>query len=556
MLVRFQLEDWQAGESWKGLTADIKSSSGVTLEKCSFNQNSDNSAAPYTRSSQCSVCLPDNADYTASVATANAAAGGSQLIRVASGQCDNVFLSFLQQSAPFSLSDGICNQCPSGYSKIRAYMIANVTDDDYVDYSWYGDANWKMYSSNVLVHSGTLTISDAEADRYCVPNGQYSVVLDDSVLYANTGLHARVTFSSKVYSSDAVSVTLSGADGVYNGMLTLGESATWFEDLLFTAPINGEGLTPSAFGSAVTILGGVNAVGTPSCNISLSGCTSGGSVDIYETTSNQIQRQIVSPNPAATQSFGCAVSLGAQLLAVGASGDSSLSENNGKVYVFEFSTGDLKETFTPGSAPAGALFGSAVAIFDGTADVNIPEAPLEEFLIVGAPGRDATGMVTIYYLPVDENSSWVMLADLSPPVNTNGINYGQSVAWRTNYAAVSGTNSETNAGFVVTMFYDGTAVNLMSVLVASDATAGDKMGFSVSVFQGGALVKFGVALAAGAPGVDKTYLFTLNPSNNVWVQNSFVTAPETYPPAAPGTLQFGYSVAVSEGLYNFNQYIY
>ena len=551
ILVRFQLEDWQAGESWVGLTADIKSSSEAILAKCSFNQNSENSAAPYTRSSQCAVCLPDNAEYSASVVTSNAAAQGSQLIRVASSQCDNVFLSFLQQSASFSLSNGICNQCPSGYSKFRAYMTANVTDDDYVDYTWYGDANWTMYSKDVLVHSGTLTISDAEADRYCVPNGEYSVLLDDSVLYENTGLHAQVTFSSKIDSSDAVSVTLSGMEGVYIGLLTLGEAQTWYENDKFTAPINGEGLTPSGFGSAVTILGGIAAVGTPNCDISVSGCTSGGSVDIYEITSNILQRQIVSPDPSSSQSFGCAVSIGAHLLAVGASGDSSISENNGMVYIFEFATGYLTATVYPETMPTNALFGSSVAIFDGTAEINIPEAPLEEFLIIGAPGRNTTGMVSIYYLSTNANASWIVLADLSPPAISNGVNYGQSVSWHTTYGAASGTNSETNAGFVVTLFYDGTTVDVMALLIAAGASSGDMMGFSVSLFQGGYLVNFGVALAAGAPGVDKTYLFTLNPTNNVWTQNSFLSAPETYPPTALGILQFGYSVAVYEGFYLF-----
>jgi hypothetical protein len=135
-LVRFQLEDWQGGASWEGLSMEVRDNGGGAVSSCAYTQNAETSTAPYTRSSQCTACLPGEASYTAMLNTSAASADGADLIRVASPQCDNVFLSSRQQQAAFLLSDGLCNYCPSGFTRVIVLMKANVTDDDYMDYSW------------------------------------------------------------------------------------------------------------------------------------------------------------------------------------------------------------------------------------------------------------------------------------------------------------------------------------------------------------------------------------------------------------------------------------
>lgn len=150
ILVRFQLEDWQSGASWVGLNFNVVDENNVTVFSCTYLQNADSSSAPYTRTSQCSACLPDDASYVAYFDTDQATAGGADLIRVASTQCDNVFLSSRQEAAVFVLSDGVCNACPSGYTRLVALMQANVTDDDYIDYSWYAFCLFDYFSSNNL----------------------------------------------------------------------------------------------------------------------------------------------------------------------------------------------------------------------------------------------------------------------------------------------------------------------------------------------------------------------------------------------------------------------
>jgi hypothetical protein len=45
---------------------------------------------------------------------------------VAAPQCNGVSLSSLQTTATMSLSDGVCNACPSGSSLLQALMFSNV----------------------------------------------------------------------------------------------------------------------------------------------------------------------------------------------------------------------------------------------------------------------------------------------------------------------------------------------------------------------------------------------------------------------------------------------
>ena len=137
VLVRFQLEDWQSGESWQGLDFLVRDEDDkTTLSTCTFTQNEPTLTSKFTRSSQCTACLPDDTTYLAVLNTSEASAGGSGLIRVASTQCSNLFLSSFQEETAFTLSGGTCNPCPDDYGIVLAHMKANVIDDDYLDYSW------------------------------------------------------------------------------------------------------------------------------------------------------------------------------------------------------------------------------------------------------------------------------------------------------------------------------------------------------------------------------------------------------------------------------------
>lgn len=132
--LRFQLEDWEEGSSWTGLDFNLLGSSGDVVDSCTFVPNEDLQIASFNRIYQCTFCLPVNTTYTASLDTASVP-NGSQ-VRVASSQC-NVYLSHFQESQSVTLDgEGNCNYCSEEYGLLTALMFANVTDDDYTDYSW------------------------------------------------------------------------------------------------------------------------------------------------------------------------------------------------------------------------------------------------------------------------------------------------------------------------------------------------------------------------------------------------------------------------------------
>jgi hypothetical protein len=149
--------------------------------------------------------------------------------------------------------------------------------------------------------------------------------------------------------------------------------------------------------------------------------------------------QIYSPDPTVDQLFGYSVALSDNYFVVGAPGDAMVGANTGMVYVYAYSISDntwisgVDASFMPPMGNTGALFGSSVAIFEGSDDVSVPEASLSAWLAVGAPGRNVTGMVTVYYKAAvtteNPNPTWENLGNIAPPVSANGIKFGSAVTW-------------------------------------------------------------------------------------------------------------------------------
>jgi len=213
-LVRFQLEDWLSGSSWMGVdftiyTMDETSQASDPVFNCTFIPNESTNTSSDNRIYQCQACLLDDMAYVANLNTDNALNGTEKYVRVSS-QCPGFFLSSFQQTAKLELNGGDCNLCSEFNTLVKVVMTANVTDDDYVDYSWHGDASYSIYDSDgKILATGTLMVSDEQAESYCLVNGTYTLTLEDDELYASTKKHAKVTFymGSQTY-------TLVGASSV------------------------------------------------------------------------------------------------------------------------------------------------------------------------------------------------------------------------------------------------------------------------------------------------------------------------------------------------------
>ena len=146
--------------------------------------------------------------------------------------------------------------------------------------------------------------------------------------------------------------------------------------------------------------------------------------------------QIISPDASIFQDFGFSVAMSQHYVVIGAPGDESTGVDGGKVYIYELDNDDgvleveLDESFTPGSDDDFARFGTAVAIYEGTDDVQVPENSLSAWVAVGAPGSNTTGVVSVYAKIEDANDDdWTLLAEVKPPDTVPASGFGRAVAW-------------------------------------------------------------------------------------------------------------------------------
>jgi hypothetical protein len=175
-----------------------------------FQSNFDRADAVTNRIEQFAMCLYPGVHYVAklvNIESSNQPTTNMNLIRVASPMC-NIFLSGNQLSQSLMISnDKVCNPCGSGNTLLQIVMMANVTDDDADDYTWYGKAGYKVISQDAptdYLYAGQLLVSDEEADRYCVPDGAYTIELLDDDLWAYRHKHASIVITYGAAASEGV----------------------------------------------------------------------------------------------------------------------------------------------------------------------------------------------------------------------------------------------------------------------------------------------------------------------------------------------------------------
>jgi hypothetical protein len=165
-LVRFQLEDWRAGLSWSNIYFTISewndklSQKAETIFIKTFLSNHDRRDAVTNRIEQFSVCLESSKKYFSELQIIPDDGGGGEVgetvkgqkegegddvtkenmkfIRVSSPQCQLQLSKYWQNSFIELNKMGRCNVCERSQKRktLELIMLANVTDDDFVDYSW------------------------------------------------------------------------------------------------------------------------------------------------------------------------------------------------------------------------------------------------------------------------------------------------------------------------------------------------------------------------------------------------------------------------------------
>lgn len=246
---------------------------------------------------------------------------------------------------------------------------------------------------------------------------------------------------------------------------------------------------PSAsFGNAVDVDGDAIAVGAPGDQQS---GVAAGAAYVFGRTGDQwgMEARVVAHDGVAGDRFGESVSIRGNRLAVGAPSRDAAGTNAGAVYVFSVQGGSWAEEalLVPGGARTGDLFGTAVAIGNGLIVVGAPT----DTGILNAPG--------VAYVFERNAAGWSQSARLTGPGAQRDL-FGISVGLDARTIVVGAPRTSPSLpvrpGGSAHVFeeMDSRWVE-QAELLAPDTISGDRFGFSVSI-SGGTIVASAIELCS------------------------------------------------------------
>jgi hypothetical protein len=254
-----------------------------------------------------------------------------------------------------------------------------------------------------------------------------------------------------------------------------------------------------------------------------------GWVDATETA------KLIASDAAAGDNFGRSVSVNGDWAIVGAYADNDKGTNSGSAYVFKKPAGgwvDMMETakLIASDAAAGDNFGVSASMSGG-------------YAIIGANFEDAKGVENSgsAYILKRDGTSWIEQNKLMASDGEIGDEFGYAVSISGDYAIVGAyrdNDNGTDSGSAYIFKRDGETWVEQEKLRASDGVAYDRCGFCVSISGGYAIVG---AYKDDDDGESSgsAYIFKRDGIN--WIQQTKLTASD----ASAGD-RFGYSVSISE----------
>ncbi len=234
--------------------------------------------------------------------------------------------------------------------------------------------------------------------------------------------------------------------------------------------------------------------------------------------------QVLQPaDPAQARGFGAAIDVWHDTVVIGAP---EAGDGAGAVYVFQRDGDEWREMdrLTAADGAPNDAFGRAVAIYDQT-------------ILVGASGHDAAGFETgAAYVFQHDGEQWQQRQKLLPG-SPQDVRFGWAVALDGQTAVVGAPNRSSQ----------GEILNIGSATIFSVAnweqqarlTTGKRGGAVDNDLFGWSVAVGGTILAVGAYLSDAVYLYRL--VNGQWQL-------ESAQPAGIRGSQFGYSIALAEGL--------
>jgi len=296
------------------------------------------------------------------------------------------------------------------------------------------------------------------------------------------------------------------------------------------APPAGAG--DDSFGLAVSVSGDTVAVGAPNHD---SPVVNGGAVFVFvrSGTAWAPQQTLVAAAGGLAEAFGLSVAVSGDTVVVGAPFDDTpagVNAGSASVFVRSGATWTLQQQLLASDAAAGDEFGYSVAVDGSTAVVGAP--------LNAVPAGPFAGAA---YAFVRAGTAWSEQQRLLASDGAASDVFGAAVALSGDTAVIGAYGDDTTAvdtGSAYVMVRAGSSWSEQQKLVASDAGAGDQLGYAVAVSGDTAL--------AGAPrhdtvgGTDAGSAYAFRRSGATWTEEAQLLAPDGAPADA-----LGLSVSVS-----------
>jgi hypothetical protein len=370
-------------------------------------------------------------------------------------------------------------------------------------------ANAVAISGNTMVvgsrFDGTTASQAGAAYVYVLSGGAWT---QQAVLLASDGAAADKFGYSVAISENTIVVgafnddsPLSNAGSAY---VFVRSGTTWTQQQKITAA---DQTADDQFGSAVSVGGDVIAVGANHAD--LPGNSEAGAVYIFlrtGTTWAQTQRLSPSLDVLLGDHFGDSLASSGNKLVIGASGDDTPFTEAGAVYVFvDAGTASfaLQQKLTIPGGANGDNFGFSVAIEGNT----LVGGALQYTPIVGQP---AFGAAYVYEY---NGSTWVSQGRLTASDGATVDRFGYSVAVSNNIVAVGAREDDTAAGGDAGSAYvftrTGTTWTQQQKLTPGDPLNGDRFGVSIAMSSGNLVVGAAEKQLTLPNGQGAAYYFTL-----------------------------------------------
>jgi hypothetical protein len=257
------------------------------------------------------------------------------------------------------------------------------------------------------------------------------------------------------------------------------------------------------------------------------------STSLMSRTADWMEMQKLLPSDAAAgDAFSCSVSFSWDIALIGAPFDDDNGNYSGSAYIFTRTTSTnwtQQAKLIASDGTAEDFFGHSVSLSWDTA-------------LIGAAGVDKNGFDSgSVYVFTRHGTTWTQQAKLIASDSTAGDHFGWSVSLSDDTALIGAVNDDSNGNYSGSAYIftrTGTTWTQQAKLIASDGTAGDHFGYVVALAGDTALI--------GAPFDDdnggasgSVYVFTR--TSTIWTQQAKLIASDS----GAGD-HFGWSVSLSD----------